>query len=166
VERVGSWAGRAAGIATRYESTVDREYLHFVETHLVEEAGMALAPMPPDELAPAAWSGLTRLPVSDASGETGREDHAIPADADRAAAGGPMGLAGSFVGLPSVLIDCTVDVRATLDVKRRAMLAHASQIPPDSSAMRLGAGAFAEVYGFEWYARHGPPGPIDELPRC
>jgi LmbE family N-acetylglucosaminyl deacetylase len=142
VERVGSWAGRAAGVTTRYESTVDREYLHFVETHLVEEAGLALAPMPPDELAP------------------------VPPGVNRAAGGGPMGLAGTFVGLPSVLIDCTVDVRATLDVKRRAMLAHASQIPADSSAMRLGPAAFAEVYGFEWYARHGPPGPLDDLPRC
>jgi LmbE family N-acetylglucosaminyl deacetylase len=143
VERVGSWAGRAAGVATRYESTVDREYLHFVETHLVEEAGQAVTvPLgPPDDVAPGSPAALHP-------------------------GGAELGLAGTFVGLPSVLVDCTVDVRAALGTKRLAMLAHASQIPADSSAMRLSPAAFAEVYGFEWYARHGPPGPLDDLPRC
>lgn len=38
VHRVGHDAARRAGVATVYEATVDREYLHFVETHLVHEA--------------------------------------------------------------------------------------------------------------------------------
>jgi LmbE family N-acetylglucosaminyl deacetylase len=140
VERVGVWAAAAVSLATRYESTVDREYLHFVETHLVEEAGRALPLGPPDDVGPGSPAAL----------------HPSRREAD-------LGLAATFVGLPSVLIDCTVDVRKVLDVKRRAMLAHASQIPPDSSAMRLSPAAFAEVYGFEWYARHGAPGPLDSL---
>ncbi len=37
---VGLAAAELAGIACRYEMTVDREYLHFVETHLVEEAAL------------------------------------------------------------------------------------------------------------------------------
>lgn len=39
---VGRRAATLAGIGTRYEATVDREHLHFVETHLVEEAGASL----------------------------------------------------------------------------------------------------------------------------
>jgi len=43
------------------------------------------------------------------------------------------------------------------------MLAHASQIPTSSSAMRLPDDAFGEVYGYEWFARVGERGPIDAL---
>ena len=42
VHRVGSAAAQLAAIPTRYEATVDREYLHFVETHLVEHANRSL----------------------------------------------------------------------------------------------------------------------------
>lgn len=40
VHRVGMRAAGLAGVPTVYESTVDREYLHFVETHVVVEAGI------------------------------------------------------------------------------------------------------------------------------
>ena len=59
-------------------------------------------------------------------------------------------------------IDCVVDVRPVLATKRQAMADHASQIP-EASAMRLPESDFAAVYGFEWYARRGPPGPLDNL---
>lgn len=42
VHRVGRRAAERAGIATVYEATVDREYLHFVATHLVELAALSL----------------------------------------------------------------------------------------------------------------------------
>ena len=76
---------------------------------------------------------------------------------------GRLGLAATGLGLSTVEIDCTVDVRTVLEVKRRAMSAHASQIPETSSALRLPESAFAAVYGYEWYGRRGPPGPIDDL---
>jgi LmbE family N-acetylglucosaminyl deacetylase len=117
VHRVGRRAASAAGVTTVYDATVDREYLHFVETHLVEEAIL----------------------------------------------GGDLGLVRSHIGVASVEIGATVDVRAVLDVKRAAMGAHASQIPESTSALQLPAHHFAEVYGWEWYVRTGPPGPIDEL---
>ena len=41
VHRAGLLAAAGAGTPTVYEATVDREYLHFVETHLVEEAILA-----------------------------------------------------------------------------------------------------------------------------
>jgi LmbE family N-acetylglucosaminyl deacetylase len=119
VHRVGCRAAAAAGVATVYGATVDREYLHFVETHLVEEAILA----------------------------------------------GDLGLVRSHIGVPSVAVDAEVDVRSVLDVKRAAMAAHASQIPESRSALQLPDHHFADVYGWEWYVRSGPPGPIDALGR-
>jgi LmbE family N-acetylglucosaminyl deacetylase len=124
VHRSALAAAEAAAVATVYEATVDREYLHFVETHLVVEATIAAQP-------------------------------------ERTVVG--LGLAAAPLGLSTVEVDCTVDVRPVLAVKRRAMAAHASQIPETSSAMRLPDAGFAAVYGYEWYARRGPVGPIDGL---
>ena len=123
VHRVGVLAAEQAGIATVYEATVDREYLHFVESHLVVEASRSDGP--PER--------------------------------------GELGLAATGLGLSTVEIDCTVDVRAVLATKRQAMADHASQIPEACSAMRLPESDFAAVYGFEWYARRGPAGPLDHL---
>lgn len=117
VHRVTHAAARRAGVGTVYESTIDREHLHFVETHLVEEAILA----------------------------------------------GDLGLVRSHIGAPSVLIDVTVDVRPVLHVKRTAMAAHASQIPESTSALQLPSHHFADVYGWEWYIRHGPPTALDRL---
>ncbi|MBW3614606.1 MAG: PIG-L family deacetylase [Actinobacteria bacterium] len=125
VHRVAVQAAEDAGVGTLYEATVDREYLHFVETHLVVEASRGLAQPERSEL----------------------------------------GLAASTLGLSTVEIDCTVDVRRVLAIKRQAMAAHASQIPETCSAMRLPEADFAAVYGFEWFVRRGPPGAIDTLTR-
>ncbi len=118
VHEAGLAAARLAGVPVVYEATVDREYLHFVETHLVVEAG---------------------------------------------GVGGELGLAASDLGVPTVAVTTMVDVRRVLDRKRRAMLAHASQIPETASTMRLPTEAFAAVYGYEWFMRHGPPGPVEAL---
>jgi LmbE family N-acetylglucosaminyl deacetylase len=117
VHRVTRRAAEMAGVATVYEATVDREYLHFVETHLVEEAVLT----------------------------------------------GDLGLVRSHIGVPTVAIATTVDVRGVLATKRAAMAAHASQIPESTSALRLPEDRFADVYGWEWYVRTGPPGPLDDL---
>jgi LmbE family N-acetylglucosaminyl deacetylase len=118
VHVVGHEAARRAAVPTLYEATVDREYLHFVETHLVVEA--------------RGWAG-------------------------------ELGLAASGIGVPTVAVTTTVDVGGVLDVKRAAMACHASQIPETASALQLRPEAFAAVYGYEWYVRHGPPGPLDAL---
>ncbi len=46
VHEVGLLAAKTAGIATRYDATVDAEYLHFVDTHLVDHASSTLPDMP------------------------------------------------------------------------------------------------------------------------
>jgi len=117
VHRVTHRAAEMAGVATVYDATVDREYLHFVETHLVEEAVLT----------------------------------------------GDLGLVRSHIGVPTVAIATAVDVRRVLGVKRAAMAAHASQIPETTSALQLPEDRFADVYGWEWYVRTGPPGPLDAL---
>lgn len=117
VHGIGRAAAGLARLGTWYEATVDREYLHFVETHLVEEAALA----------------------------------------------GDLGLVRSHLGVPSVLVSTVVDVRGRLAEKRAAMAAHRSQLPESASALQLGMDHFAEVYGFEWYVRTGPPGPIEQL---
>jgi N-acetyl-1-D-myo-inositol-2-amino-2-deoxy-alpha-D-glucopyranoside deacetylase len=47
---------------------------------------------------------------------------------------------------------------AELEVKRRALLAHASQITPEMLSDR-----FTETYELEWYLRRGPVGVLEEL---
>ena len=118
VHEVGLRAADRAGVEVFYEATVDREYLHFVETHLVVEV-------------------LGEAPE--------------------------LGLAATSLGVPTVEVTTTVDVRPVLDRKRAAMAAHASQIPEAGYAMRLAPAAFAAVYGFEWYVRRGPSGPLEIL---
>ncbi|MDP9389262.1 MAG: PIG-L family deacetylase [Actinomycetota bacterium] len=118
VHQVGVAAAERAATSVVYEATVDREYLHFVETHLVAEAGRSV---------------------------------------------GQLGLAATQLGVPTVAVSTMVDVRPVLDVKRRAMTAHASQIPETASAMRLPTEAFSAVYGYEWFLRNGPLGPLETL---
>jgi LmbE family N-acetylglucosaminyl deacetylase len=118
VHEVGLRAADRAGVEVLYEATVDREYLHFVETHLVVE---------------------------------------VLGDAPE------LGLAATSLGVPTVEVTTTVDVRAVLDRKRAARAAHASQIPEGGYALRLAPAAFSAVYGFEWYVRRGPSGPLEIL---
>ena len=105
-------AAERAGVETVYEVTVDREYLHFVDTHVAAAAGASL-----------------------------------PSLRD--------------LGMPTVEITTTVDVRAELVAKHAAIAAHVSQVPDDPT---FGSGpGFGDVYGWEWYVRRGPAGAIDEL---
>ena len=114
VHQVGLLAARAAGIRTRYDATVDAEYLHFVDTHLVDHASRTIPDMP-------------------------------------------------RFGSPSVLISTMVDVRPVIEQKRRSIEMHRSQLPDESAVRMMPHGSFADVYGFEWYLREGPPGALDTL---
>jgi LmbE family N-acetylglucosaminyl deacetylase len=59
------------------------------------------------------------------------------------------------IGVEEVRITTEIDVSGYLDVKRRAMEAHGSQIRPDSFPLFLPPDAFALAFGVEWYVRLG-----------
>ncbi|UDY34261.1 PIG-L deacetylase family protein [Dermatobacter hominis] len=110
--RVGRLAAAMADLPTWYEVTVDREHLHFVDTHVAAVAGASISP-------------------------------------------------SRAVGMPTVEISTTVDVSAVLVPKLRAIAEHRSQVGPDPT---FGSGDhFDDVYGLEWYVRHGRRGAIDDL---
>jgi LmbE family N-acetylglucosaminyl deacetylase len=67
------------------------------------------------------------------------------------------------VGVPSVFISVALDVRPHLGVKRQALAAHRSQIAETAWALRMPESTFADVYGYEFYMRSGPPSSIDRL---
>jgi LmbE family N-acetylglucosaminyl deacetylase len=61
------------------------------------------------------------------------------------------------LGVTEDQITTTVDVREFVDAKRKAMIAHASQIPDDSFFLQLPADAFREAFGYEWFIRRDGP---------
>ena len=65
-------------------------------------------------------------------------------------------------GSPEDLITHAIDIRAQLPRKREAMLAHASQIAPDSFFLQMPEDVFAAAFGTEWYIEHGAPRPAGE----
>ncbi len=117
VTRVARAAAELAQLPTVYGATVDREYLHFVESHIISEAGL----------------------VDD------------------------LGLVRSRIGVATVEVAVAIDVRATIDQKRAAIAAHASQIPESAGVLQLPDHHFAEVYGWEWFVRWGERGPLEDL---
>jgi LmbE family N-acetylglucosaminyl deacetylase len=65
-------------------------------------------------------------------------------------------------GVPESAITTAVDVRAFLDQKRKAMVAHASQIAESSFFLAMPPELFAEAFGTEWFIRRGAqPGSME-----
>jgi LmbE family N-acetylglucosaminyl deacetylase len=58
-------------------------------------------------------------------------------------------------GSPEQIITHAVDVRAVIDRKRASMVAHASQIGPDTFFLKLPDDAFRQAFGTEWYIEAG-----------
>jgi LmbE family N-acetylglucosaminyl deacetylase len=56
-------------------------------------------------------------------------------------------------GSPDDVITTAVDVTRFIDRKRAAMVAHASQIGPDSFFLKFPPDMFAVAFGTEWYIR-------------
>jgi LmbE family N-acetylglucosaminyl deacetylase len=69
---------------------------------------------------------------------------------------------GDQLGLPEELLTAAVDVSGVLDVKRRAMAAHASQIAENSFFLGMPARAFEAAFGTEWFRLRGAPPGIRE----
>lgn len=58
-------------------------------------------------------------------------------------------------GKPEVELTHAIDVRDLLAVKKASMMAHESQIGPDSWFLTMGDDAFAMAFGTEWFIRTG-----------
>ena len=58
-------------------------------------------------------------------------------------------------GSPESIITHSVDVRDYIGHKREAMMAHASQIAPDSFFLQLPEEHFAQAFGSEWFIEVG-----------
>ena len=72
--------------------------------------------------------------------------------------GGDAAEAAEFeMGKPGALITTRVDVRDVLDVKRKSMQAHASQIAETSFFLAMPPEAFEATWGIECYIRRGAP---------
>ena len=67
-----------------------------------------------------------------------------------------------MLGVPPEEITTAVDVTGYLDVKRRAMAAHASQIADNSPFLGMPPDVFAAAWGTEWYVRVGGD-PVEEM---
>jgi LmbE family N-acetylglucosaminyl deacetylase len=61
------------------------------------------------------------------------------------------------LGVTEDEITTTVDVHDFVDAKRKAMIAHASQIPDDSFFLQLPLEQFREAFGYEWFIRRDGP---------
>jgi LmbE family N-acetylglucosaminyl deacetylase len=59
------------------------------------------------------------------------------------------------LGVPAEEITTAVDVTGYLELKRRAMAAHASQIADNSPFLGMPPDVFAAAWGTEWYVRVG-----------
>jgi LmbE family N-acetylglucosaminyl deacetylase len=69
---------------------------------------------------------------------------------------------GDAMGLPEEMLTTAVDVSAQLEVKRRAMAAHVSQIAENSFFLTIPPAAFAAAFGTEWYRLRGASPGIQE----
>ena len=66
------------------------------------------------------------------------------------------------IGVSEDRITLTLDVRDHIDVKRRSMAAHASQISETSFFLAMPSDVFREAFGWEWFILTGaPPGTVE-----
>ncbi len=74
----------------------------------------------------------------------------------------PLGPAddGNPFGTPASEITHRVDVSAYIDVKRRSLMCHASQVSESSFFLQMPAERFAAAFGAEWFTKVGDPGPL------
>jgi LmbE family N-acetylglucosaminyl deacetylase len=58
-------------------------------------------------------------------------------------------------GSPEEILTHSIDVVDLIDLKRRSMVAHASQITEESFFLQMPPESFAAAFGTEWFIRHG-----------
>jgi LmbE family N-acetylglucosaminyl deacetylase len=157
VHQVGQLAARLAGI-TAYEATIDADQL-LNASHWPSSAGERQRSRS-DRDQPSALRHLVQG-ASAANGVTPRRDGRAPWRSSSPEPARADQLGGTVPG--SGTFDAALWIDATpgeLAAKRAAMLAHASQIRPESVPA---GGGFERLYGREWYFRIGAPSALDAL---
>ena len=72
---------------------------------------------------------------------------------------------GNGIGVPEAQLHFRVDVTRVLDLKRRALACHASQVTDIGMMLSMPEDLFARFMGTEWFREHGLPiGITDGLP--
>ncbi len=69
---------------------------------------------------------------------------------------------GEAFGSPQRIITHAIDVSSVVEKKRSAMVAHASQIPPDAFFLAMPLEQFTGTFGTEWFIAHDPAVPTGE----
>jgi LmbE family N-acetylglucosaminyl deacetylase len=139
--------GEAADVLTIYDSTGVTGHPDHIQVHRVGQRAAILAGTAHVLEGTLSRSQARRL-VRHALG--GRGGGSV-------GDGGGVGLDEDLdiFGTPDEDVTDRIDVRAYLDVKRRAMAAHASQISETSFFLTLPPAAFEEVWGYECCIRRG-----------
>jgi LmbE family N-acetylglucosaminyl deacetylase len=69
---------------------------------------------------------------------------------------------GNPFGMPEAELTTKVDVSAYIDVKRRSIACHASQVTDTSMFLTMPQEQFTAAFGTEWFIRKGAPAGIHE----
>lgn len=141
----GILATEAADVLTIYDSHGGYGHPDHVAVHRVGTRAAELAGTPR-----VYWATMNRDRVREMVAAAERAG--TPIDAERTERAD-----SEEFGLPDAEITHAIDVRDVLDLKRAAMAAHASQIPPDSFFLALGDEQFAAAFGTEWFVRPSHP---------
>ena len=65
------------------------------------------------------------------------------------------------MGSPEAIITHAIDVTDFVDVKRRSMQCHESQISPEDFFLAMPLEGFTSAFGTEWYIAEGAARPAD-----
>jgi LmbE family N-acetylglucosaminyl deacetylase len=139
-------AEERADVLTAYDENGVYGHPDHIQVHRVGVAAGRLAGTPKVYL-----NTLNRDFMQRETARALEEGQELPGDIDPAELG--------HLGVAEDRITTGVDVRDVLDVKRRAMAAHASQISETSFFLSMPENLFAVAFGQEWYILEGaPPG--------
>ncbi|MCB1027807.1 MAG: PIG-L family deacetylase [Microthrixaceae bacterium] len=146
-ERVASiLAEERADVFTIYDDHGGYGHPDHIAVHTVGTRAAELTPVPS-----VLWATMNRDRI--------REQMAGAAElmAELDDADGDTPEMDETMGSPESLITHGVDVTATIDAKRRAMVAHASQISEDSWFLKMPADVFEMAFGHEWFVDPANP---------
>jgi LmbE family N-acetylglucosaminyl deacetylase len=145
----------SADVLTIYDDHGNYGHPDHIQVHRVGSRAAALAGTPHVYEATMNRDAIQRF-----------RDEAVANDPELAAGEPPE---NPELGSPESVISFAVDVADLVDVKRRSMRAHASQITDDSFFLSMPDEAFRAAFGTEWYIEHGRghtagPRPVRLLP--